>query len=127
MLICFLIKAFDNLIVPHFGKINMSTSTVSPNVQRRITATLFAAQSIFSAALLQSFTLTAIVATKLTGMESLAGIPGTLNLAGRAFIGYPVAWLMERHGRRVSFVIGYLLGALGAILSAYAIWLSSFL
>jgi len=105
----------------------MSTDTVSPNVQRRITATLFAAQSIFSAALLQTFTLTAIVATKLTGLESLAGIPGTLNLAGRAFIGYPVSWLMERYGRRTSFVIGYGLGALGAVVSAYAIWLSSFL
>ena len=109
------------------GKLNVPNSTVSPIVQRRIIATLFAAQSIFSAALLQTFTVTAIVATKLTGLESLAGIPGTLNLAGRAFIGYPIAWLMERYGRRVSFVLGYLLGGLGAVISAYAIWLGSFL
>lgn len=105
----------------------MPNLTVSPTVQRRITATLFAAQSIFSAALLQTFTLTTIVAAQLSGLESLAGIPGTLNLAGRAFIGYPITWLMERYGRRASFVIGYLLGAVGAVVSAYAIWLGSFL
>lgn len=111
----------------NFRRVHMSTSTVSSSAQRRITATLFTAQSIFSAALLQTFTVTTIVGAQLSGRESLAGIPGTLNLAGRAFIGYPISWLMERYGRRVSFVIGYLLGAVGAGVSAYAIWLGSFL
>ncbi len=104
----------------------MSTIVVSPSIQRRITGTLFATQSIFSAALLETFILTSIVAAQLSGRESLAGVPGTLNLASRAFIGYPVAWLMDRHGRRAGFVIGYLLGAIGAALSAYAIMGQSF-
>ncbi len=104
----------------------MSTTVVSPTIQRRITGTLFITQSIFSAALLETFILTTIVAAQLSGRESLAGIPGTLNLASRAFIGYPVAWLMERHGRRIGFVVGYLLAAIGAMISAYTIMRQSF-
>lgn len=104
----------------------MTISTISPSAQWRITGTLFAVQSLFGAAMIATFTVTSIVAAHLSGLESLAGLPATLVLGGRAFIGYPVGWLMDTHGRRPAFVLGYLLAAGGAIWSAFAISHTSF-
>jgi MFS family permease len=104
----------------------MSTNTVSPHIQRRIAATLFSVQSLFGAALFATFTLTSIVAVRLSGHESWAGVPSMLLLGGRAMIGYPVGWIMDRYGRRPGFVLGYLLSAVGAAWSAYAIVQLSF-
>jgi MFS family permease len=104
----------------------MATSTVSSDVQRRITATLFTTQSLFGAALIATFALTSLVAARLSGIESWAGLPAMLVLGGKAFIGYPVGWFMDRYGRRAGFVIGYLLGVVGALLSAHAIVQLSF-
>lgn len=103
-----------------------SPPAVSPAVQRRITVTLFVVQSIFGAAMIATFTLTSIVAARLSGFESLAGVPSTLVLGGRAFIGYPIGWVMDHHGRRPAFVIGYALGIVGMLISAWAIMRSSF-
>lgn len=99
----------------------MSMTTISSADQRRITWTLFIVQSLFGAALIATFTLTSIVAARLSGMESLAGLPSTLVLGGRAFIGYPVGWIMDRYGRRPGFVLGYGLGVVGAIVSIFSI------
>lgn len=104
----------------------MDTSTVNPSIQRRITWTLFIVQSLFGAAQFVTFTLTSIVAARLSGLESLAGIPATLVLGGRSFIGYPVGWVMDRYGRRPGFVLGYALGAIGAVICVFAILHLSF-
>lgn len=104
----------------------MTTSTVSTNAQQRIVATLFIAQSLFGGGMIATFTVTTIVAAQLSGWEGLAGIPATLVLAGRAFIGYPVGWIMDHHGRRPGFVLGYFLTALGALWSGLAIVQLSF-
>lgn len=104
----------------------MSTITISPSLQRRITTTLFTVQSLFGAALTAMFILTTIVATRLSGQESWAGLPATLVLGGRALVGYPIGWIMDRYGRRAGFVLGYLLGVIGALVSADAIGQGSF-
>lgn len=104
----------------------MDKPTVSPAIQRRITWTLFIVQSLFGAAQFVTFTLTSIVATRLSGLESLAGIPATLVLGGRSFIGYPVGWVMDRYGRRPGFVLGYGLGIVGAVISVFAVLHLSF-
>jgi len=98
-----------------------TASPVSRIVQWRIFGTLFTVQSLFGAAMIATFTVTSILAARLSGYESLAGLPATLVLGGRAFIGYPVGWMMDKYGRRFGFVIAYILAALGAIVSAYAI------
>ncbi|MDQ3247700.1 MAG: MFS transporter, partial [Chloroflexota bacterium] len=104
----------------------MPNPPVDPAVQRRITVTLFVVQSIFGAALIATFTLTSIVAARLSGFESLAGVPSTLVLGGRALIGYPIGWIMDRYGRRPAFVIGYALGAVGMLISVSGIVQASF-
>ncbi len=60
-------------------------STIStPRAARRITAILFVAQSIGSAALIANATVNPIVGATLSGRDALAGLPGTLLLVGAA-------------------------------------------
>jgi len=110
----------------------MSIPTITPSdvtsaVRWKITLTLFTAQSLFSAAQIASFTLLTIIAAELSGSDSLAGIPPTVTMLGRALAGYPVGWLMDRVGRRFGLVFGYGLAIVGAILCVYAIGWSSFI
>ncbi|MCL4859669.1 MAG: MFS transporter [Caldilineaceae bacterium] len=101
-------------------------TTVTPALRWRITGTLFAVQSLFGGAMIATFIVTSIVAARLSGLESLAGLPATLVLGGRALIGYPVGWIMDHYGRRPGFVLGYLLAVIGAIWCALAIGQFSF-
>ena len=104
----------------------MAASTVTNQVRWRITGTLFTVQSLFGAAMIATFTVGTLIAAQLSGWESLAGLPSTLVLGGRALIGYPVGWIMDHYGRRQGFVFGFLLAMLGALWSALAILQGSF-
>ncbi|MEM7115462.1 MAG: MFS transporter [Chloroflexota bacterium] len=105
----------------------MTTTTISQSVQRRITGTIFASQSLFSAAFIASFTLTSIIAADLTGNDRWAGIPSTVTLLGRATMGYPIGWLMDRIGRRPGLALGYIIACLGMIISALGVINESFI
>lgn len=104
-----------------------AANLTSKTTQLRITWTLFATQSLFSATMIASFTLLPILSAQFGGSDSVAGIPNTLTMLGRAIIAYPIGWLMDKHGRRLGLTIGYGLAALGGLLSAYSIGLSSFM
>ncbi|MEZ4638847.1 MAG: MFS transporter [Caldilineaceae bacterium] len=105
----------------------MSVLSISPAVQRRITATLFTAQSLFSAATIAAFTMTPIVAAAITGSEALAGVPSTVLMLGRAAASYPLGWLMDKTGRRFGLSVGFFVGVLGLLASTIAVQYSSFL
>lgn len=105
----------------------MSFLSISPTVQRRITATLFTAQSLFSAATIAAFTMTPIVATAITGSEALAGVPSTVLMLGRAAASYPLGLLMDKAGRRVGLSVGFFVGVLGLLASTIAVQYASFL
>jgi MFS family permease len=96
------------------------------SISRRIAAALFLAQSLFSAAVIVSFTLTAIIAADLGGSDSVAGLPSTLSLVGRAAAAYPLGWLLDRIGRRWGLSLGFLVGIAGAGLSVWSIGNGSF-
>jgi MFS family permease len=104
-------------------------TATSPDLaaSKRITHTLFASQSLFSAATIASFTLTPIVAAQLGGGEAAAGVPVTLTWLGRAMVAYPIGWLMDRIGRRNGLSVGYFLGTVGMGLSVMAIMQASYL
>ncbi len=102
-------------------------NSISHNVRQRITAVLFVSQSLYSAAIIASFTLMPILAASLSGQDSLAGIPSTLTLVGRAAAAYPMGWLMDKVGRRLGLSLGFGLSVLGAITAAVAIISSSFI
>jgi MFS family permease len=100
---------------------------VTPSIRRRITITLFLAQSFFSAALIASFTLLPILGAQLSGSDSAAGVPSTVSLLGRALAAYPIGWLMDRVGRRIGLSFGYAAGTVGLALATWAILAGSFL
>ncbi len=102
------------------------TSMPTESVRRRISRTLFTTQGLFTGAFIISFTLTPIVAVELTGQESAAGLPATINLIGRAAVAYPIGWLMDRVGRRYGFSLGYVSGILGMVVSVWGIVNGSF-
>ncbi len=96
------------------------------SVRRRLTGTLFLAQSFFSAAMIASFAVLPILAARLSGQDSAAGFPLAVNLLGRAAAAYPFGWLMDRIGRRLGLSLGYGLGAVGMAVTAVAISAGSF-
>lgn len=102
----------------------MQTELISAD-QRRITASIFTTESIFSAAYIASITLLSINATQLGGSEAFAGVPSTVALLGRALIALPMGWLMDRSGRRPVVMLGYAFGMIGFLVSGFSVgWLS---
>lgn len=105
----------------------MTTTSISPGVRQRLTGALFISQSLFSAALIAAFTLTPILAAKLGGSDSLAGVPNTMTLLGRAAAAYPIGYLFDKVGRRLGLTIGFTLALAGAILTVWAVINNSFI
>jgi MFS family permease len=103
------------------------TLSYSASAARRITWTLFAAQSLGSAALIANATVNAIVGVELSGNQGYAGVPGTLLLIGAAGIAPFAGRLMQRIGRRWGLALGFFIGAFGMLLGGLAIAIHSFL
>lgn len=102
---------------------------LSPQLQtagKRITNALFVSQSFFAAAMIANFTILSIVAAELAQDDKLAGLPSTMSLVGRAAIAYPLGWMMDKLGRRITLGGGFFLAALGAAVSVWAIMEVSF-
>ena len=87
----------------------------------RLLYVLFIAQSLFSAGQIAVFTLVAIVAVRLSGTESVAGLPSSTLTFSQAFAAFPVAIIMGRFGRRLGLSLGYLVGTLGGLVGVIAI------
>lgn len=62
-----------------------------------------------------------LIGTTLAPTSSMATLPVALMVVGTAVAVMPVAFLMQRLGRKYGFVLGSLIGVVGALLSAYAI------
>jgi MFS family permease len=105
----------------------MVTPIISDSARQRITVTLFASQSLYSAATIMTFTLLPIIAADLSGSDSLAGIPSTMTLIGKAAAAYFIGWLMNHLGRRKGLSLGSGLGMIGAVVAAVSILNGSFL
>lgn len=95
-------------------------------VSNRLLYTLFIAQSMFSAAQIAVVTLITIVAVRLAGTESVAGLPSSVTTFAQALTALPLALLMGRFGRRLGLTLGYLLGAAGGLLGILALVAGSF-
>lgn len=105
----------------------MTTTTIPQSIERRILGTLFTSQSLFAAAMIASFTLMPIIAVDLSGSESAAGVPNTINLLARAAFALPLGWLMDRIGRRLGLSIGFLLAVMGFALAVFSLIAGSFI
>ena len=92
----------------------------------KITAVLFAAQCLGSAAFIAISTVGAILAASLSGHKSWAGAPAAASLFAGAGAAFLWGYLMDSMGRRGALVLGLVLGSIGAAVSFSAILLASF-
>ena len=100
---------------------------VHARITRRIVATLFAAQSLVSAAFIASSTVSALVAAELSGNAAWAGAPSSVMQLAAAFAALGVAATSDRIGRRRGLALGLAVGVLGTGLAVTAILATDFI
>lgn len=93
---------------------------------RRITQTLFLAQSLGGAAVVAIFPIISILGARMGGRDALAGVPAMAYLLGSAFSAFGWGLLMDRWGRRATLGVGMLIGAAGGTLAGAAVLAGSF-
>jgi len=94
--------------------------------EHRLLGTLFVTQSLFSAALISIIALLSIIATDLSGSQSLAGLPNSIITFGRAVFALPMGVALERFGRRNGHAAGYFIVLMGAVVGILAVTNRSF-
>lgn len=116
--------------MPPAAAYGISQDRISPDAVlravRRNTWLLFLAQACLSAGLATSAQLGSLIIYKLTGTAILAGLPTAITALTVASIGYPAGRFMDRRGRRPGLMLGYLTGALGALLVALGVTVGRF-
>jgi MFS family permease len=93
---------------------------------RKITAVLFAQQSLASAGFIAAATLNAIVGKELSNHADWAGVPSAVYLLGGALASYGWGYVFDLIGRRGGLVAGLMFGMIGSGVAFYAIAISSF-
>ncbi len=96
----------------------MSQAAQSPDggaAQRRTMGVLIAGQVVGSTGITIGIATASLLAKDLSGSEQQAGLAQTCQVLGTALSAYLLARLMTRHGRRAGLTLGYLLGAVGAV------------
>lgn len=95
-------------------------------VQRRTVGVLTASQTFGGLGLSVGIAVASLLALRISGSESLAGLAQTFQVMGAAVASYVLARVMGARGRRPGLVLGYLTGAVGATLCVLAGVLSSY-
>ncbi len=90
-------------------------------VSHRLLATMFVAQSLFSAAQISIITLHSIAAGILGGSDAAAGLPTTMVTFAHSIMAYFMGIIMGRYGRRMGLCASYALGFAGAALGLIAV------
>ncbi|MGW6691241.1 MFS transporter [Streptomyces sp. NPDC054961] len=97
-----------------------------PRLQRRTSGVLIASQMLSGIGVPVSIALAPVLATEISGTESLSGFASTAAVIGTALVSLPLAALMTARGRRPGLVLAYLIGAAGAALVVLAASVKSF-
>ncbi|MFH0520484.1 MFS transporter [Streptomyces sp. M41] len=95
-------------------------------LRRRISAVLIATQILGGLGVATGIALAAVLATQVSGTESLSGLAPTATVTGTAVLSLPLAALMTSRGRRPGLVLAYLIGAVGAGVCVLAAAIGSF-
>jgi len=93
---------------------------------RKITAILFAQQSLASAGFIAAATLNSIVGKELSQNPSWAGVPTAVYLLAGAFSAFLWGYVFDAIGRRGGLVTGLITGVIGSCVTFYAIAIHSF-
>ncbi|WP_030160302.1 MFS transporter [Streptomyces sp. NRRL S-244] len=97
-----------------------------PRLQRRVSGVLIASQMLGGVGVPISIALAPVLATQVSGTESLSGFASTAAVIGTAAVSLPLAALMTARGRRPGLVLGYGIGAVGAGLVVLAAAIKNF-
>src|SRR6056297_1078351 len=93
---------------------------------RRNVAVLVCAQAFLGAQMAMVFVVGGLAGQSLASNVCFATLPISLIVLGSMLTASPLAWFMQRFGRRAGFVLGAMAGAVGAGVSAYGLYLASF-
>lgn len=97
-----------------------------PALQRRTLQTLCASQVLGGVGVGSGIAVGTLLAEEVGGSATLAGFAQTSTVLGSALVAVPLARLMVRRGRRPGLVAGYLLGAVGALITILGAVIESF-
>ncbi|MEO5661987.1 MAG: MFS transporter [Nocardioides sp.] len=89
-------------------------------VQTRTIRTLVVSQAVGAVGVTIGVATASLLARDISGSESMAGLAQTFQVLGTAAAAFLLARLMRARGRRIGLVLGYLLGAAGAVLAVVA-------
>ena len=81
--------------------------------QKRIVGTLMAANVFGYAGFVAVAAVAALLASEMTGNDSIAGLPAAAGTLGTAAAAAPLALRSKRFGRRIGIRLGYLIGGIG--------------
>jgi MFS family permease len=94
--------------------------------RRRLQTSLVLGVGLGSTGYIAAITIATIVAKQLSGGSSFAGLPGATIVLGSAAASQLLSRFMVHYGRRAGLVLGYSIGAVGALAAGTAVVLSSF-
>ena len=104
----------------------MMEITTDDSLTRKNVAVLVAAQAVLGSQMPMIFVIGGLAGGMLTGNPCLATLPISLVVFGSMTTAPWLSALMQKRGRKAGFFIGAFGGALGALVSAYGLYLSSF-
>ena len=84
-------------------------------IQRRSVGTLAGSQVLGGVAVAGSLPAGALIAASISGSDAAAGLAQTFGVLGAALLALPLARIALTRGRRAALSLGYLLGAIGAV------------
>ena len=94
--------------------------------RRRLQTSLVLGVGLGSTGYIAAITIATIVAKELSGGSSFAGLPGATIVLGSAAASQLLSRFMVLYGRRAGLVLGYGIGAAGALVAGVAVVLASF-
>jgi MFS family permease len=94
--------------------------------RRRLQTSLVLGVGLGSTGYIAAITISTIVAQQLSGGSSFAGLPGATIVLGSAAASQLLSRFMVAYGRRAGLVLGYGIGAAGALTAGIAVVLTSF-
>lgn len=95
-------------------------------LQKRTVATLMAANAFGYAGFVAIVAVSALLASEMTGSDSIAGVPAAAATLGTAAMATPLAQRSKRRGRRSGLVTGYVVGIAGTAVGFMAAQAGSF-
>lgn len=93
---------------------------------RRNVIVLVAAQAFLGAQMPMIFTIAGLAGQSLASNPCWATLPISASVLGSMLSATPLSALMQKHGRRAGFVTGAVMGMLGAMIGAFALYIASF-